>query len=124
MESLNPYAVAGALMLAVCGAIFFLARLGDDAPKAWKAVKSVASAPFVIERMWSEFQNNGGQSLRDRIDKSVRLNAEALVEAKLARAISEATANKFGVDVAAIRDEVGELGRRVDHLEGTSGEKS
>lgn len=35
----------------------------------WAAVKAVASAPFIIERVAKEFAPNGGNSLRDRIDQ-------------------------------------------------------
>lgn len=103
MDSLNPWAVAGALVVFVCGAILILARLDRDAPKAWKAVKAIASFPFILERIWSEFQNNGGSSLRDKVDQTHRFAAEAATEAKLARVISEATASRVGVEVDRLR---------------------
>ena len=148
MDSLtNPYAVAGALLVAACGAIFFLAKLRDAVPKAIQFVGGFADATKRAEHVWGtperldrieeslarlvpEFTNNGGGSLRDRVDATHDLvekagaeARQAAMEARLARVMAEATALRLGTDVRAIRDDLAAIDDRVTRMEEPHGDR-
>lgn len=45
------------------------AAIGITVRKGWPVVKSVARAVLTLEKIYDEFQPNGGSSLRDAVDE-------------------------------------------------------
>lgn len=52
----------------VSGVIIGLAAVYKALPSCWAFVKAAARVPLTIERVYAEFQPNGGHSMRDRLN--------------------------------------------------------
>lgn len=57
------------VLAGVLGGIILLGGAVKAWPAVWSFVKALASMPLTVERVIHEFRPNGGNSLRDRVDR-------------------------------------------------------
>lgn len=71
------------VILAVCGVIIALGGATMAMPVLWRALRTAAKAPAMVEQMVKEFSPNSGSTMRDSMDRmEFRLNelADSQVE--------------------------------------------